>query len=57
MYLGGIPALQGVSVPVEADGSFFYSCELTHADDGTATAQAVDKYSQRSNIADANVTP
>ncbi|HZU38528.1 MAG TPA: hypothetical protein VFA18_21565 [Gemmataceae bacterium] len=56
VYFGGLPSLAGESVKCDGNGYFSLSIPLTSADDGTATAQAVDGQGLKSAVADANVT-
>lgn len=55
VYFGGLPSLQGKSCSVQADGNFIFCIVLTPADDGTATAQAVDGQGLKSAVEIANV--
>jgi hypothetical protein len=48
--LGGIPSLNNVSVPVQADGSFFYTVTLQPGEHGEATAECIDDAGQASNV-------
>jgi hypothetical protein len=48
---GGIPALVGKSVNVNADGSFCYYAIVNSGQGGTATAQAVDWWGDTSPVA------
>jgi len=49
--LGGINALQGVTVTPNSQGWFTYSCTVAPSDSGTATAQAQDIWGVLSNTA------
>jgi hypothetical protein len=53
--LGGIPALNGVSVNVSPDGSFTVFVSVASGNGGEATAQAVDWWGDTSEIAETAV--